>query len=273
MSKKSHDQYWAARQRARYVETCAWWKGIVNRNDLAEIFSISMAQASSDIQTYLERNPTALIYNLRQKRYEATPDMECILGEPRIEDAVNRFMGGDVRDLWSVESAADDCPVALTRTPVRQAKGMVERRAFLAIMNGYRIRMRYLSVATGKDDWRRIRPHALAHDGIRWQVRAWCERADDYQDFCLGRIAEIEWTRDHMDLPHPDLDWDTFTTLKIRPHRDLEPSAKRAVELDHGMTNGVLKIKIRRSMEGYLRARLGLPPAEDAVAGALLECD
>jgi hypothetical protein len=35
----------------------------------------------------------------------------------------------------------------------------------------------------------------------------------------------------------------------------------------------VLKIKIRRSMEGYLRARLGLPPAEDAVAGALLECD
>lgn len=273
MTKKSHDQYWAARQRACYVESCAWWKGIVNRTDLADIFAISMAQASSDIQTYLERNPTALNYNLRQKRYEATAEMKCILGQPQIEAAVIRFMGGESCDLWPIDAAVADAAVATTRVPGRPAVEVVERRAFLAIMNGYLIRMRYPNSMTGKDEWRRIRPHALAHDGNRWQVRAWCDRADDYQDFCLSRIAEIEWTRDHMDLPHPDLDWNNVITLKVRPHDSLDPLARKEVELDYGMTNGVLEIKVRKSMEGYLRSRLGLPLAEGARSVALLECD
>lgn len=275
MSKKSHDHYWAARQRLRYIETCAWWKGIVNRNDLVELFSISMAQASSDMQAYLEQNPNSMTYNLRQKRYEATSTMKWVVSQPNLADAAALFMGGDVRGLWTGEP---DFPqpgngVSIIRMPAREAKEVVERRAFLAIMNGYRIRMRYVSVHSGKDEWRRIRPHALGHNGSRWHLRAWCERNDDYRDFALGRIAEIEWTRDHMDLPRPDEEWDTFVTLKIRPHRSLEAVQKLAVEMDYGMTAGSLKIKVRKAMEGYLRDRLGLPLDGDAKALQLLECD
>lgn len=275
MSKKSHDQYWAARQRLRYIETCAWWKGIVNRNDLVEIFSISMAQASSDMQAYLDSNPAALTYNLRQKRYEATAAMKWVISRPTLEEAAALFMGGDVRGLWigGTDPAEDSAAMSVVRMPAREAKEAVERRAFLAIMNGYRIRMRYVSVHSGKDEWRRIRPHALGHNGCRWHLRAWCERNDDYRDFALGRIAEIEWTRDHMDLPRPDEEWDTIVTLKVKPHRSLDAVRKQAVEMDYGMTSGSLKIKVRKAMEGYLRDRLGLPLEDGDKSAQLLECD
>ncbi len=49
---KTNDQNWAATERLRFIETCAWWKGIVQRQDLVGLFGISMAQASSDLQRY-----------------------------------------------------------------------------------------------------------------------------------------------------------------------------------------------------------------------------
>jgi len=70
MGNKTNDQNWAATERLRFIEVCAWWKGIVNRNDLVGLFGISMAQASLDLHRYLEMNPDAFVYNLRQKRYE-----------------------------------------------------------------------------------------------------------------------------------------------------------------------------------------------------------
>jgi hypothetical protein len=76
MGNKTNDQNWAATERLRFIEACAWWKGIVQRQDLVGLFGISMAQASSDLQRYLEMNPSAFVYNLRQKRYEATAEMK-----------------------------------------------------------------------------------------------------------------------------------------------------------------------------------------------------
>jgi len=37
------------------------------------------------------------------------------------------------------------------------------------------------------------------------------------------------------------------------------------------MRNGVLKLKVRKAMEGYLRARLGLAMADGRLAVRLLE--
>jgi hypothetical protein len=72
MGNKTNDRNWAATERLRFIEACAWWKGIVNQQDLVGLFGVSMAQASSDLQRYLEMNPAAFVYDSRQKRYEAT---------------------------------------------------------------------------------------------------------------------------------------------------------------------------------------------------------
>ncbi len=101
MGNKTNDQNWAATERLRFIEVCAWWKGIVNRHDLVSLFGISMVQASSDLQRYLEMNPGAFVYNLRQKRYEPVAEMKCLMTRPRLDEAVARFLGGDTRNCWT----------------------------------------------------------------------------------------------------------------------------------------------------------------------------
>ena len=93
-------------------------------------------------------------------------------------------------------------------------------------------------------------------------MRAWCEKNGDFRDFTLSRIAEVEWSRESAELPEPDKDWEQWVTLRMSPHHGLGEEQRKAVERDYAMRNGVLKIKVRKAMEGYLRARPGLAMAD-----------
>ena len=273
MGNKTNDRNWAAMERLRCIEACAWWKGLVKRQDLAGLFGVSMAQASSDLQRYLELNPGAFVYNLRQKRYEATSEMQCLLTTPRLDEAVLRFLNGEARGVWDGWTGAQEAGerVAVLDMPARHAGPVVERRVFLAILNGLRIKVRYASVHSGKEEWRWLRPHALAHSGARWHVRAWCENNQDFRDFTLSRIAEVEWSREPAVQPLLDRDWNEWVTLRVSPHRGLKAVQRKAVERDYAMRNGVLKLKVRKAMEGYLRDRLGLTMADGKAPPKLLE--
>ncbi|MEI6674957.1 MAG: WYL domain-containing protein [Verrucomicrobiota bacterium] len=273
MGNKTNDQNWAATERLRFIEACAWWKGIVQRQDLVGLFGISMAQASSDLQRYLELNPSAFVYNLRQKRYEATAEMKCVMTQPRLDEAVGRFLSDEACGVWNggADESAGRSRVSVVRMPVREASAAVERRVFLAVLNGLRIKVRYASVNSGKEEWRWLRPHALGHNGARWHARAWCETHADFRDFTLSRIAEIEWSREQSELSAQDKDWEQWVTLQVRPHRGLSDEQRKVVERDYAMRNGVLKLKVRKAMEGYLRDRLGLAMADGKPALRLLE--
>jgi len=273
MGNKTNEQNWAATERLRFIEACAWWKGIVKRQDLGGLFGISMAQASSDLQRYLDMNPSSFVYNMRLKRYEATAEMKCVLTRPRLDEAVARFLGGDASSTWTgwAEASTGGGRVALLKMPVREAGADVERRVFLAILNGLRVRVRYASVNSGKEDWRWLLPQALGHNGARWHVRAWCETNGEFRDFTLSRIAEVEWSRQDAKPPIEDKDWEQWMTLQVRPHQDLSAGQRKAVERDYAMRNGVLKFKVRKAMEGYLRERLGLAMADGSPALRLLE--
>jgi hypothetical protein len=261
MGNSTNDKNWAAMERLRFIESCAWWKGVLRRQDLIGVFGVSMAQSSSDLQRYLEINPSAFVYNVRSKRYEATPEMKCVLTVPNLDEAVCRFLDGGLRSGWSGIDPPGNDRVAILQMPARQAGEQVERRIFQAIFHGYRVHVRYASVNGGKEDWRWLRPHALGHDGARWHARAWCEKNGNFRDFNLSRMAEINWSREKTAIPKKDKDWQTVVTLKVAPHPDLDAAQRKAVERDYAMTGGSLKIKVRKAMEGYLRNRLGIAMA------------
>lgn len=274
MGNRTNDQNWAAMERLRFIEACAWWKGVVKRQDLAGLFGVSMAQSSSDLQRYLEMNPGAFVYNMRQKRYEGVSEMSCILTTPRLDDAVQRFLGAGGRG-GVFEGVTDELAgggqVAVLMMPMRNAVPVVERRIFLAVRNRLRVRVRYASINSSKEEWRWLRPHALGHNGARWHVRAWCETNGDFRDFTLSRIAEIEWSREETELPTEDKDWEQWVTLRVQPHQSLSEDQRKAVERDFAMRNGGLKLKVRKAMEGYLRDRLGLTMTDGKPPVRLLE--
>jgi hypothetical protein len=260
MRKADTSPNWACIQRQRFIENLAWWKGIVNRQELIENFGISLAQASSDLQQYVDSNPDALIYSLRQKRYEAVSTMKCVLTRPKLEEAVAMFLVDDTSSPlcgFSTSSSSEKL-FGSVQIPVRESSEVIERRSVLAILNSLRIRVRYTGKQDGSKSWHWIRPHALGYNGVSWFLRSWCETYDQFQDFSLNRILEIEWSKQYAPIPESDTEWEEWTTLRLRANRGLSRPERQSVELDYGMTTGVLEIRVRKAMLGYQLDRLGL---------------
>jgi hypothetical protein len=293
MSNTTNPEAWAAQERLRFVERSLWWRGQVKRKDLRELFGISLAQASSDLQRYLEINPMAARYDLKGKTYRGEPGMTCVYHTPQMEDALSLLLpeSGDGlagRPVMTNPAGHDpSARVTSVSLPVRRATPPVERAAFYAVWAKLRLRIDYASlsgrreaeaevVGSIKPGPRHIVPHAFAHNGYRWHVRAWCEENRDYRDFVLSRIRKAEWPAEKApeDLP-PDVEWETIDELVLTPNPELATNLQESVAWDLGITDGLLRIKVRRAMRKYTLMHLnlptegmnGLPPLLVAVSG------
>ncbi len=280
MGNRSNLDQWATMERMRFIERSAYWRGVVNRQDLAGVFGLSMAQASADLQKYQQENPGALLYNLNRKRYEGTEGMVMKFAAPVLEEAMAMFLTGGAAALGvgmpglpgaAGEGTDGTVQVRVVRMPQRRAVAAVERRIFLAVLQGVRVRARYRSVNSGSDDWRWLWPRVFAHNGSRWHVRAWCEQRGAWADFTLSRIVEAEWPVPGGTPPPPDGEAGRMEVLKLRAHRDLTPAKKAAVEQDFGMKDGVLEVPVNALIADYLRSRLHLPLADGTLPAPLVE--
>ncbi len=262
MGNTSNKDQWAGRERQLFIERLAWWKGVVNRGDVRDVFGISAAQASADLQGYQAVNPTALIYNVRAKRYEAGEGMVCVMHEPRLEEAVSLFLGVGVPGLWLAGGMQAAATVDFFRPLVREANAGVQRRVFLAMDQGRRLKVKYWSVNSSRGALREIAPHALGHDGYRWHVRAWCFENAEFRDFVLSRIEAAEWLGDLFTASVVDEDWEKMETVKLCPHSALDEEQRKTIIRDYGMVGGMLKVKVRAAMKEYFLAQWGVPGPE-----------
>lgn len=261
MGNTSNKDQWAARERMLFIERLAWWRGVVNRGDLREVFGISAAQASADLQGYQEVNPTALFYNVRTKRYEAHEGMVCVMHEPRLEEAVSLFLGVATPMVGMGRRpmiAATSATVDFIRPLAREADSAVQRKVFLALDQRRRLRIKYGSVKSGKATLREIAPHALGHDGQRWHARAWCFENERFQDFVLSRIETAEWPGEIFDTPK-DEDWEKTEIVELLPNSQLSEEQRQTIMRDYGMQRGKLKVEVRTAMKEYFLAQWRVP--------------
>ena len=276
MGNVSNPSLWAAAQRLAFIEKSAWWRGVVNRQDLQAIFGVSLAQASADIQKYHELNPGALIYNLNRKRYEGNVEMRIPEGSTTLEEALRLFFpGGSMeRVRFAANGVSASVAARLDMVALPQRNGHLEtlRRVFMASLYASKLKIRYLPVHGSKDSWRVVRPHAWGNDGNRWHFRAWCEESAGFRDFVVGRVVEAEWPEEVTEAMPKDAEWEEIVTLKLRPSRSLDAIQRAAIALDYGIPeNGVLSVSVRKAMENYLRVRLHLPFADGSAPVAQLE--
>jgi len=121
----------------------------------------------------------------------------------------------------------------------------------------------YQSMSAEKPEPRLISPHAFAHDGFRWHVRAYCHKHQAFRDFVIARMAGVKLADLAAELgAENDVEWHTEVTLELEPHSGLSSAQKRAVELDYGMTNGVVSFKCRQALPLYVLRHLHLDRAE-----------
>lgn len=241
----------SAQERLLYIEQLAYWRGWIRRQDLAAKFGISIPQASADLAAYNDINPGALNYNKSEKRYEGGPKMGTVLSQPRFSEAMAVL--GEVKEQ-GVEN------VVRIDLPLRSEPAADIRQIVAATMAHRAIEIHYYSVNSGSANWRWISPHAFAHDGYRWHVRAWCHRDKAYKDFVFGRIAGTRGSKPTGTVP-ADTDWLTYVTVRFRARATLSPVQRQAVARDFAMKNGVGRLRVRRAMLFYTLAYLGLVEA------------
>jgi predicted DNA-binding transcriptional regulator YafY len=127
-----------------------------------------------------------------------------------------------------------------------------------AIHQGLGIDITYQSLTRPQPTQRTVSPHALAHDGFRWHVRAYCHSRGEFRDFVLARIVAIGAFGKAAAHSNEDADWATLVVLRLAPHPKLPQGHRNAIELDYGMKGGQVEFKCRRAFLFYALRHLRL---------------
>lgn len=241
---------WSARERIAWIGSLLYWRGWLRRQDLCEQFGVSIQQASADIAAYQLEFEDSLDYDTSAKRYVAKDASSS--ADYGIESALpllSRLTGNSAGLVGRIDLPQHRIPGPQTRDIVR---ALINRRA---------VDIYYFSVHSNSEQWRTISPRALAHDGYRWHVRAWCHVSQSFRDFVLGRVDGTRPPSDESAVVPEDREWNEFTTLRIAPHRSLTGAQRKAIERDFGMKKGATTLRVRKALLRYTLFYLRL--AED----------
>jgi predicted DNA-binding transcriptional regulator YafY len=241
-------------QRYRLIEIVALWEGKLNAGHLTQYFGIGRQQASKDINEYLSKvGPDNLVYNSSLKGYEPsanfTPKVtsgdadEYLQLIHRNSDLLNTF-----EDMTLGFDYTHKMPL-----PKYRIRPVVLRQIVRACRDKQRLEVDYRSVNTPDKDGRIIVPHSIVHSGMRWHVRAFCEKNNDYRDFVLTRFYG---TPEPMGISKhtigQDESWNSIVNVCLTPDQRLSLEQQEIVANDYGMSDNRLLIQVRGALVQYL---------------------
>lgn len=244
---------WDLLLRYRYIETIALWEGRLTTRHLCDTFGIGRQQASKDINNYLrEVGVGNLEYDKYLKGYKPSDEFK-----PRVTqglaDEYLHLMARNNELMNMFESLALNVSNAeVLSMPVRDVKPDVLRPIMQAARQQKRLEVDYVSLNNPDREGRIIVPHTLVYTGLRWHVRAWCEKNQGYRDFVLSRFRDIPEIMNES--PHGadgDSEWNQQVTILIAPDPRLTREQQEVIQVDYGMENGMLQIATRGKLVPY----------------------
>lgn len=250
---------WSVERRLEFIDFRLFWEGHLNRADLVDFFGVSVPQASADLARYLEEAKGNAVYDKTRKAYVAGQRFKPRFFEPSADSYLSqlRLMEAGIlseEEAWAVRLPSYSVVPVLRR---RLEPGTL-RRILDAIRTGASLHAHYQSMTRPKPKWRRLSPHALGFDGLRWHARAWCHTRSSFRDFVLSRFLEVGDAEPSDIDPADDVGWQREVTLRLGPHPGLTDGNRRTVELDFGMTGGQLEVTTRVCLAYYFLRQLGL---------------
>jgi len=253
---------WDLALRYRLIETIAWWEGRLTTGHLMQSFGISRQQASKDINTYLnEHAPKNLTYDRHLKGYKPSKTFQPLFIDGSASAYLHLLDQNRVRAPHIEGLALAYAHTEVLQVPDRSIRPEVLRPILQACREGLRLESEYVSLANPEVEIRVMAPHTLVFTGMRWHVRAYCEKNREYRDFVLSRFRgepdlmdESEHTREQ------DEAWNTPVTVLIEPDARLSPAQKAIIEVDFGMADGQLPIETRGALVQYVLQRFSIDP-------------
>ncbi|ACY34796.1 WYL domain-containing protein [Comamonas thiooxydans] len=247
------------RERLAFLELRVFFTGELRRSDIEARFGIKPAASSRDLALYREIAPENLEYDAVGRCYRPSSFFT-----PVFEFNPDRVLA------WLLQGFGDGLDLGLKRAMPCEGPGQFTRPDLNVLGSITRcmcakraVRISYQSLSSGSKR-REIVPVALADNGLRWHVRAFDRERLRFGDFVLTRISkvqEIEGEVEEREFLGADEQWARMVEMELAPHPGIEHP--KAVEADYGMHDGVLRIKARAALAGYVLRRWNVDASPD----------
>ncbi len=244
-------------KRFQFIELLAIWEGGVNTTDLQNYFEISRPPAQTIIKHYCGLYPKNLNYNASEKCYQIGENFTPQHSNGTLTEYVALKNHNNV--MQGVESLA---------TPIRKINPTLIQPIIKAIKENLRLDIYYASVSNPDFESRIIQPHNLVFDGMRWHVRAYCEKNKAFRDFVLSRFRDQEngeapeFEGPASQTEKDDDQWNNQLQLEFMPDLRLNDNRRKIIALDYDMENknGDYRktISVRQALLMYQMQRLRL---------------
>ena len=250
----------AQRDRLAFFELRLRFLGEVRRQDLVNRFGIQIAAATRDIAHYKALAPKNIEYDSKGKVYVRT-----FWFMPLFDFPVERVLA------WLSHGYGDSGPIGwkgLVPQEGTSLSGRINLEALSVLTRAIHqcsaVEVTYRALSSGLTT-REIVPFALADSGLRWHIRAFDRRSGEFRDFVLGRFDDVRLlpgqVADH-EKPEQDIQWNRITELELVPH-PANVQHPDTIESEYNMDGGVLKLRTRAAMAGYLLRRWNADCTED----------
>lgn len=240
------------RERLAFIELRIRFVGELRRQDLISRFGIQVAAATRDLTLYRELAPSNLDYDTKAKVYRYGRWFRPIFdfSSERVLLWLTRGYGDgtpeNTRSIVPADTTSLGVPLDLdTLSTITRA---IHRKSA--------VRVSYRSLTSGLTR-REFVPFAIANNGFRWHVRGFDRKRRDFIDLLLTRVADAETVDGNIleeETAEFDIQWNRIVELEMVPH-PANIQHPDTIEADYGMTDGVLKVKVRAALAGYLLRR------------------
>lgn len=255
---------WDLALRYRLIETVAWWEGRLTTGHLMQSFGISRQQASKDINTYLaDYAPDNLTYDKHLKGYKPAAHFQPRFIDGSASSYLHMLNQNHERAPFIEGLALAYAHTEVLQVPDRSICPEILRPILQACRQQLRLEADYVSLSTPQPEPRVMVPHTLVFTGMRWHVRAYCEKHRDYRDFVLSRFRGIPEVFDQDDGEHgseQDHAWKTEIDVILSPDPRLEAAQQAIIAADYGMQNNQLCIPTRGALVQYVLQRYQVSP-------------
>ncbi len=251
----SHTQ----RERLAYIDFRLYFVGEIGRPDLANRFGVAPAGATRDLALYREIAPQNIEFDGSNKVYRTSKTFVPLFehAQLRVLSALSLGFGdgvnGEPKPLLPCETPAIlSCPRMEILAPICRA---IHRKCPVSI--------RYHSMNSGESE-RVIVPSALVDTGLRWHIRAFDRKSNEFRDFVVTRIRaprlldEEAKASEHQDH---DIQWTRIVELELVPHPRLE--RPEIIRMDYAMAGESIRIRVRAAIAGYMLLRWSVDASPD----------
>lgn len=248
------------RDRLAFVELRLRFIGEIRRQDLVARFGIQAAAATRDLGQYKELGPRNMDYDTKGKVYVRGQWFRPVFDFPaeRVLTWLSQGFGdGEPSRLRSLVTCDGS---ALSTNLDLEMLSVLTR----AIHKKTAVEISYHALSSGLTT-REIVPFAFADNGQRWHVRGYDRRSGEFRDFVLGRLDQARIVTGNVadhERPDQDIQWNRITELELVPH-PANVQHPDTIEAEYGMENGVLRMRVRAAMAGYLMRRWNVDCTED----------